>query len=320
MGTLTWDGGAGTNNWGDANNWNPDLVPTSSNDVSLTGANTIDVNVAGVCNNITLNNASLVLTVKSAYSLTVSGNLTAHDRDIEYRSLLPHGDGIDNALGRHRRLHGCKREPDGRGKELREPDHQRRRDEDTGRHDHTERQPVRQWRHARPEHLHGQPLSGRRHAHRCQRRHAQDRRDKQLPLELHHTHLGATSTVEYGGTNQSVTAETYGHLTFSTSGTKTFAAGTTGIAGTFTISGSASADATTNSATVDYNGSGAQTVRRHQLPQPDLEQRRDKDLCLRHHGHCGHLHHQAAGPSADATTNSATIDYNGSGAQNRQRP
>ena len=75
--TKTWDGGAGTVYWADANNWNPDGVPASTDDVSLTGANTIDINTAGVCNNITLNNASLVLTIKSAYSLTVRGNLTS---------------------------------------------------------------------------------------------------------------------------------------------------------------------------------------------------------------------------------------------------
>jgi hypothetical protein len=71
--------------------------------------------------------------------------------------------------------------------------------------------------------------------------------------------LGATSTVEYGGSNQSVSAESYGHLTFSGSGTKTFASGTTYIAGDFTVS-AGTANATTNSTTINYNGSGAQTV------------------------------------------------------------
>ena len=42
----TWDGGAATNNWGDAANWNADGVPTSTDDVDLTGANTININVA----------------------------------------------------------------------------------------------------------------------------------------------------------------------------------------------------------------------------------------------------------------------------------
>ncbi len=89
LGTLTWDGGASTNNWGDTNNWNPDYAPTSSTDVSLTGANTIDVNVAGACNSITINNASLVLTVKSSNSLTASGNLTVTTGTLNTEASFP---------------------------------------------------------------------------------------------------------------------------------------------------------------------------------------------------------------------------------------
>ena len=72
---YTWDGGAGTNNWGDANNWSDNQVPTSCENVSLTGANTIDINVAATCRNITLNNASLTLTVKSSQSLTLGEDI-----------------------------------------------------------------------------------------------------------------------------------------------------------------------------------------------------------------------------------------------------
>lgn len=55
--------------------------------------------------------------------------------------------------------------------------------------------------------------------------------------------LGATSTVEYSGTNQTVTAESYGHLTLSGSGTKTMPASSMTLAGNFTMSGTASATA-----------------------------------------------------------------------------
>lgn len=55
--------------------------------------------------------------------------------------------------------------------------------------------------------------------------------------------LGATSTVEYEGTNQTVTNETYGHLTLSGSGTKTMPGSTLAIAGNFTMSGTPSATA-----------------------------------------------------------------------------
>ena len=31
----TWDGGASTTNWGDANNWNPNGVPTATDAVTI---------------------------------------------------------------------------------------------------------------------------------------------------------------------------------------------------------------------------------------------------------------------------------------------
>jgi hypothetical protein len=51
--------------------------------------------------------------------------------------------------------------------------------------------------------------------------------------------FGATSTVEYSGTiaAQTISAETYGHLTLSGSGNKNLSAGTTTIAGTFKNTG-----------------------------------------------------------------------------------
>ncbi len=55
--------------------------------------------------------------------------------------------------------------------------------------------------------------------------------------------LGATSTVDYYGTNQTVTDENYGHLLLSTSGTKTLPATAVSIAGNFTMSGTPSATA-----------------------------------------------------------------------------
>jgi hypothetical protein len=55
--------------------------------------------------------------------------------------------------------------------------------------------------------------------------------------------LGATSTVDYYGANQTVTDEDYGHLKLSTSGTKTMPATAVAIAGNFTMSGTPSATA-----------------------------------------------------------------------------
>ena len=55
--------------------------------------------------------------------------------------------------------------------------------------------------------------------------------------------LGATSTVDYYGTNQTVTDEDYGHLLLSTSGTKTMPGTAVSIAGNFTMSGTPTATA-----------------------------------------------------------------------------
>jgi hypothetical protein len=55
--------------------------------------------------------------------------------------------------------------------------------------------------------------------------------------------LGSTSTVDYAGTNQTVSNELYGHLTLSGSGTKTMPGSSMTIAGNFSMSGTASAAA-----------------------------------------------------------------------------
>ena len=41
--TVTWDGGAGTNNWTDAMNWDTDALPTASDDVDLSAATAVDL-------------------------------------------------------------------------------------------------------------------------------------------------------------------------------------------------------------------------------------------------------------------------------------
>ena len=70
--------------------------------------------------------------------------------------------------------------------------------------------------------------------------------------------LGATSTIQYGGTNQNVTIETYGNLSLSGSGNKTFAGATT-IAGNLAITGAVGllANSTTSTAaTLTLGGVG----------------------------------------------------------------
>jgi hypothetical protein len=77
---VTWDGGAGTNNWGDANNWNPNGVPGAAQSVLIgNGFNVVlnvNANVAsltvggGTSGSLTLGNNNTNRT------LTVSGNIT----------------------------------------------------------------------------------------------------------------------------------------------------------------------------------------------------------------------------------------------------
>jgi MSHA biogenesis protein MshQ len=66
--------------------------------------------------------------------------------------------------------------------------------------------------------------------------------------------FNATSTVNYGGANQAATAETYGNLIMSGTGTKTPAAGTTTIAGNFTLGAGVTYAGTTNNPVVNLAG------------------------------------------------------------------
>jgi len=97
--TKTWDGGAGTNNWADSANWNPDGIPTSTDDVSLMAANTINVNIAATTRNFSLNNSSLLLTILSGNSLTVSGNLTLSSGTLNTESSFPSVSGTVSLTG-----------------------------------------------------------------------------------------------------------------------------------------------------------------------------------------------------------------------------
>jgi fibronectin-binding autotransporter adhesin len=73
--------------------------------------------------------------------------------------------------------------------------------------------------------------------------------------------ISTNSTIDYNGSgSQTALAGPYHNLTFSNAGTKTLAAGTSTIAGTLTLSGSASANFTTNTTTIQLNGSSGQSI------------------------------------------------------------
>ena len=67
---VTWDGGAGTNNWSDNNNWDCDCAPSSSDHIIINSGNTVDVDVSTTVQSI-LNYSPL--TVLSGVTLTVDG-------------------------------------------------------------------------------------------------------------------------------------------------------------------------------------------------------------------------------------------------------
>jgi len=74
-GTLasTWDGGAGTTNWGDADNWNPNGVPVAGTNVTLSPPTPVTIQVSGAfpVNNLTVNSNTTVQLASG--TLTVGG-------------------------------------------------------------------------------------------------------------------------------------------------------------------------------------------------------------------------------------------------------
>ena len=87
--TFYWSGLAGNHLWTDVNNWNLLNTPTTANDVILNGTDTVDVNTAAVCKNITIGNVSLMMTILPTRSLSASGNLTMTDGQLNTQNAFP---------------------------------------------------------------------------------------------------------------------------------------------------------------------------------------------------------------------------------------
>jgi uncharacterized repeat protein (TIGR01451 family) len=87
--TFYWTKGAGTYNWGDDYNWSSHSVPTAGNSVVFDGKDTIEVNVNAVCNNLTLHNDTLILTIRAGKTLTLSGNLSQYSGLFSSREAFP---------------------------------------------------------------------------------------------------------------------------------------------------------------------------------------------------------------------------------------
>lgn len=85
----TWDDGGGDNNWNTAANWSPDGVPSSVNNVTLSGTYTINVNTAAATKNLTINDANIQLTILSGNSITVSGNYSQSNGTVNTEASFP---------------------------------------------------------------------------------------------------------------------------------------------------------------------------------------------------------------------------------------
>jgi hypothetical protein len=73
---ITWDGGASTLNWNDANNWEPNIVPRRADHVIIPTGTSVLINTAAICRDFTLNSSGAIVSIQSGNSLIVNGVLT----------------------------------------------------------------------------------------------------------------------------------------------------------------------------------------------------------------------------------------------------
>jgi hypothetical protein len=218
----TWDGGAGTHNWGDAANWNRDGVPTAADDVELTRADTININVAATTKHLLLNNASLVLTTEAGHSLAVSGNFTLSSGTFNTAAAFPTVSGTIDVAGGTVGFTGSGAQT------IPAYNYNNLTSSSTGSRTLANGSTI--------------GIAG-----------------LFTPGANAYTITG--NTIDFNGNGaQTVSAFNYNNLTLSNTGEKTFSAGTTAIAETLSVTGSATANATTNASTLSYNGSTAQTI------------------------------------------------------------
>jgi hypothetical protein len=218
----TWDGGAGTSNWGDAANWNTNGVPTVNDNVELTGPYTININVPAVTKNLLLSNPALVLSTVTGNTLSVAGDLTLASGTLNLAGAFPTATGIMDFTGGTVGFTGSVTQT------ISAYNYYNLISSSTG-----------------PRIFSPTGVIGIANSF--------------TPGTNNYTVTG--STVSYNGFDlQTVAATAYNNLVLDNRGTKTFAAGITGIAGSLTIGGIAQADALTNEGTVKYNGTTNQTV------------------------------------------------------------
>lgn len=218
----TWDGGAGTPNWGDAANWNTDGVPTVNDNVELTGPYIINVNVPAVTKNLLLSNTGLVLSTVGTNTLSVSGNLALVYGTLNLAGAFPTATGIIDVSGGTVGFTGSVSQT------IPAYNYYNLVSSSTGQRVFASAGTI--------------GIS-----------------NSFTPGSNNYTVTG--STVSYNGSEaQTVAATAYNNLLLENRSTKTFAAGTTRIAGNLALTGSAIANAEANAGTISYNGTANQTV------------------------------------------------------------
>lgn len=218
----TWDGGAGTANWGDAANWNTDGVPTVNDNVELTGAYIINVNVPAVTKNLLLSNTGLVLSTVGSNTLSVSGNLILNSGTLNIASAFPTFTGLIDVSAGTVGFTGSGSQT------IPAYNYYNLVSSSTG-----------------PRVFASTGTIGIANAF--------------TPGTNTYTVTG--STVSYNGAgSQTIAASVYNNLSLDNAGTKTFATGTTSVAGNLTYASNTTPDALSGLSTISYNGTTDQTI------------------------------------------------------------
>ena len=81
---VSWDGGASTANWSDANNWSGDALPTADDDVTINLSTTVNIAATTTINSLTLgqNGGGTTPTLNFTYNAITDGALTIDAGDL----------------------------------------------------------------------------------------------------------------------------------------------------------------------------------------------------------------------------------------------
>ncbi|RWW91745.1 beta strand repeat-containing protein, partial [Flavobacterium cerinum] len=218
----TWDGGAGTSNWGDAANWNVDGVPTAIDNVELTGAYTININIGAVTKNLLLSNTGLVLTTNAGNSLAISGDFTLNSGTFNTEAAFPSVSGTVDVTNGTVGFIGATAQ-------------------------------------TIPAYNYYNLISGSTGSRTFASSGTIGIANAFTPGT--NTYIITGSTVNFNGTgSQIIPMFNYNQLTLSNAGLKTFNTGTTGIAGILAVTEGATTNTAANTSTISYNGPTDQTV------------------------------------------------------------